>query len=74
MNSLTQVPGRTTLTLKCPRSVVHGRAAPTLEVGRDDADNASVAGEEDPGAALEFTRVDSGNPRHKGVRPTPCDR
>lgn len=38
-------------------------------------DNASVAGEEDPGAALEFTRKGSTGPvRPDGIRPVRCDR
>lgn len=34
----------------------------------DNSDNASVAGEEDPGAALEFTRPGSNSAPPRGVR------
>ena len=38
-------------------------------------DNASVAGEEDPGAALEFTRPGSTGPeRPDAIRPARCGR
>ena len=40
-----------------------------------DIDNTSVAGEEDPGAALEFTRPGrSGANRNEEIRPARCDR
>lgn len=40
----------------------------------DNADNTSVAGEEDPGAALEFTRPGRNSSPPRGVREVPCDR
>lgn len=40
-----------------------------------DIDNTSVAGEEDPGAALEFTRPGSTGPeRPDAIRPARCGR
>ena len=59
MNAASTLWGRSILRLKAPRpaaKAVEAAEANMPDHGADDGDNTSVAGEEDPGAALEFTR------------------
>ncbi|MFP8778901.1 hypothetical protein [Hydrogenophaga sp. RWCD_12] len=56
MNTLTTLSGRTILRLKAPRPAATVAEATMPHDEANDGDNTSVAGEEDPGAALEFTR------------------
>ena len=74
MNTIPQPSGRHILTLKGTRPRSKDTApAPSKNTTEGDS-NTSVAGEEDPGAALEFMSADRDQGLPERVRPARCGR
>lgn len=75
MKSLRAAWDRTVLRLRSASAVCNAPADAPPRSGAGERDHLSVAGEEDPGAALEFTRPGSTGPeRPDGIRPARCGR
>ncbi len=75
MKSLRAAWDRTVLRLRSTSAVCNALADAPPQTAASEHDHLSVAGEEDPGAALEFTRPGrSGANRNEEIRPARCDR
>jgi hypothetical protein len=75
MNALRAAWDRTVLRLRSASAACNAMAGASPQTAPDERDHLSVAGEEDPGAALEFTRPGrSGAERNEGIRPARCGR
>ncbi len=75
MNALRAAWERTILRLRSASAARNALAGTPPQTAAGEHDHLSVAGEEDPGAALEFTRPGSTGPeRPDGIRPARCGR
>ena len=75
MKSLRAAWDRTVLRLRSASAVCNAPADAPPQTAASEHDHLSVAGEEDPGAALEFTRPGSTGPeRPDAIRPARCGR
>jgi hypothetical protein len=75
MNALRAAWDRTVLRLRSASAACNALAGAPPKTAPDERDLLSVAGEEDPGAALEFTRPGRTGPeRCEAIRPPTCGR